>query len=235
MTSDVVVVQARLGSHRLPGKVLEPVGSRTVLEHVVRRCREADVGEVVVARPEGDERLAGECVRIGVRQVAGSEQDVLLRYLTAAVETRAERVVRITADCPMIDPGVIATAVRRMEGHRYLTCEGYPRGIGDVEVVDVQALEEAAARATDPYEREHVTPYVRDNPDRFPSLTVVAPADLRRPDLRVCVDEPADLAVVRRLHALVGEDESIDARRVIELLDQHPDIRMLNAHVVQRS
>jgi len=196
----VVLLQARLGSERLPGKVLEPIAGATLLAHCVRRLQSAAVGPVVVATTTvpADDAIEAEAQRLKVPVFRGSEQDVLSRFVAAAAGVGAEFVVRATADNPAVDP---ASAVRLIEalraGHADHAVEaGLPYG-STVEAVTTTALRDAAARTSDPADREHVTPYVRRAGSGFKCLTLTAPAGVHRPDLRFTVDTAADLAYMR--------------------------------------
>ena len=235
----VGVIQARVGSTRLPAKVLAEVGGATMLERVVSRAgRAATLDEVVVAIPDGvtDDCLVEVCARIGVTAVRGSEDDVLDRYLAAASTTSADVVVRITSDCPLVDSQVVDEVVRTFHGHRpdyaantLRRC--WPRGL-DVEAVDRGALETAGREAREPYERVHVTPYLYRHPERFRLLPVVGP--FQYGDLRWTVDTADDLAMVREIYAAFGNDDSFGWREVLDLLSRRPEIAAINRGVAQK-
>ncbi|HMQ24518.1 MAG TPA: glycosyltransferase family protein, partial [Acidimicrobiales bacterium] len=169
----VAVVQARMGSTRLPGKVLADLGGRPVLQLMLERLTRAHVDRLVVAtsnRP-GDDPVADLAEALGVPVVRGSEADVLGRFLLALDRFPADDVVRLTADCPLIDPLVVDAAIglHRRTGADYTsnTLERtFPDGL-DVEVVRTEALRVAAAEAERADEREHVTPFVYHRPERF--------------------------------------------------------------------
>lgn len=239
----VGIVQARLGSSRLPGKVLLPIGGRPMIDVVVSRLRRAHrLDDVVVATGAGhlDDEVAAWCDRAAVPCVRGSEDDVLARFALAARTHDADVVVRITADCPLVDPDVVDLAVDHLIGDEadYVLIgndTGLPLGV-NAEVIRRWALDEAAASATAPFEREHVTPYVRDRRDRFVLRSIEAPPELRRPGYRLTVDEQADLDLVR---SLVGELDvdpvQLDIASVVALLDRRPDLVAVNRTIVQRS
>lgn len=239
----VAVVQARLGSSRLPGKVLREIGGRPMSALVVERLRRAAlVDGVVVATSDGevDDELAAWCVDSGIEVVRGSEDDVLARFARAASVTDADIVVRVTADCPFVDHGVIDAAIAEL--HRtdadYVLIgndTGLPLGI-NAEVIRRTALDRAAAEATEPFEREHVTPHLRNHPTRFVLRLVDPPAGLRRPHYRLTVDEPADLRMVRALVDALGTDPvEVGLAEIVDLLDRRPDLVEINAGVGQRS
>jgi spore coat polysaccharide biosynthesis protein SpsF len=235
----IAVIQARTGSQRLPGKVLMPLGSRTVLDYVVMRCRQSRrLGEVVVATTvsASDDAVCAAAERLDVPFLRGPDSDVLARYLKAADEFDAEDIMRITADCPLIDPTVI-DAVVDLDAADYAAYEGYPNGVGAAELVRVSALRRAAAETTpaDQYYREHVTTYFVDHPEKFRVSIASAPAPCRRPELRLSIDEAADLDVVRHVCAHFGERLDFTTGEIIAFLDEHPEVAALNANVRQKT
>lgn len=238
MTRIVGVIQARLGSERLPRKVLATVDGATVLEHVLARCRQAaGIDDWVVAVPAGDDDLIRSATDLGARIFAGDEHDVLRRFVGAATRYDADDVVRITADCPLIDPRLISDAVVRWRlcACDYLSYDGYPRGTGDIEVVSARALRRADAECTDAAHREHVTMHIYTRPG-YTVVREVAPSDLHRPDLRVCVDQPEDLEVVRLLaRSAKPAGAMLTVADVIRTLDEHPEWRRINSGVPQRT
>jgi spore coat polysaccharide biosynthesis protein SpsF (cytidylyltransferase family) len=198
----IVVIQARMGAKRFPGKVLAPLSGRPVIDHVIARAREAAVGRVVVAMPNTDENgPLASWLADGIPWYAGSESDVLARY-SEAVERlmpEAEVVVRITADCPLVDPLTIANMVDRFHamGALYLGRTNAPDG-NDVEVF-MAALLYAAQRNAGPDEREHVTTWMRKQTD---AVELTGTEDLS--DVKYSVDTVEDLAVCERLIAECG-------------------------------
>ncbi len=243
-----VVVQARMGSTRLPGKVLARVQGDTLLGHLLRRLsRSTTVAAVVVAAPEGpeDEAVLEEARRLAAGTFAGSEEDVLSRYLGAARQFDLDPVVRVTADCPLLDPKVVDAAVARfLERSRTgspvdVVTNGrpgartYPRGL-DVEVVALRALEDAdRLLAPDAPEREHVTQYLYRNPDRYRFEDLKLPFDLSF--LRWTVDTREDLDLVREIYdELYAADPSFGMNDVLALLGRRPELLALNAHVRQK-
>ncbi len=233
----VAVVQARLGSQRLPGKVLLPLGERSLVAHLVGSLQSVEgLDEIVLAVPRGDDALVAAGVALGVEVIQGSRQDVLARYALASVRTEADAVVRVTADCPLLDPDLVSLAVAdyRRAPCDYLTLEGYPRGTGDVEIASADAIWWAHRDAEDLFEREHVMPHLVRRPDRFRCRTLPAPVPLRRPDLRVCVDQQEDLDLVCQLVALAGPPP-LPVEVIVSILDEHPELVAINAAVEQRS
>ena len=219
----LVILQARMGSSRLPGKVLAPLGHRSVLAQCVERLRAAQVGEVVVAtttRPE-DEAIVAEAGAIGVEVMRGPVDDVLGRFVAAAAGWTGAYVVRATADNPFVDIDGAARLLRLLDaGADYAVEEGLPVGAA-VEAMRTEVLREAGASATTPYDREHVTPFIRQSADRFDVRSVPAPFDLRRPALRVTVDTREDLQFVRSLVHQAGDAPLIPLGAIIALADHY--------------
>jgi glutamate-1-semialdehyde 2,1-aminomutase len=228
----VAVVQARLGSVRMPSKVLSEVLGRPLLGHLIERLRRAPrVDEIVLAIPDSGEndRLAAYGDELGIRVVRGSESDVLDRFQAAAVAADATIVVRITGDCPMVDPYVVEQVVGRLLDGDYeyaSTGEAFPDGF-DVEVFTASALQAAWAEATSTYDREHVTPFIRRD-ERVRRLKLSRVPDLS--NIRLTLDEPIDLEVIRGVFEFFGRDDfTLDD--VTELVELHPDLFMANEAV----
>ena len=238
MTAGVVaVIQARLRSSRLPGKVLEDLAGRPVLAWVAEACQRAQqVDEVIITIPEGDAPLAALAGDLGIDVVEGPEHDLLRRYQLAAERSDAATIVRVTADCPLLDPAVIDDCVRTFarEPVDYQEARGYPRGAGDADVIRAPSLLAVDPADASDHEREHVGPWFLEPTHRAEVRYHDAPPEMRRPDLRVCVDEPADLQLVRALVER-SHGQPIDVATLIEMLDADDALREINAHVRQRS
>jgi len=204
-----IILQARLGSSRLPRKALASIAGQTILEHCLRRLMFAGVAPVVLAttdRPE-DQALAAVAQHMGAGVFRGDACDVLGRFVAAAEEFGFDHIVRATADNPGTDiqaPGRVLAALRIAEAD-YVYEQGLPYGAA-VEGVTREALVRAAQEATRPDDREHVTTYVRRNSHLFCVVQLAAPAPLRRPDVRLTVDTAEDLAHVRALFERTGHD-----------------------------
>lgn len=205
-----IILQARYGSSRLRGKALAPLGGHSILEHCLRRLIRAGVARVVLATTTQaeDNDLAAIATRLGAGVYRGDRDDVLRRFSDAARTFDLDPVIRATADNPAVDvqaPGRVIAALRHT-GADYLREEGLPLGAA-VEGMTADALHRAARLAADPYDREHVTPFMMKRRDLFRVTCVDAPAPLRRPGLRLTVDTADDLAWVRELFARTGSDE----------------------------
>jgi len=236
----VAIIQARMGSTRLSGKVLMEISGQSMLAWVVNRTRRArKIDEVVVATSLSprDDVIAAECNTFGVSIFRGSENDVLDRYYRAADEFQADIVVRITSDCPLIDPVVIDGVVGEFNStvvdYASNTLErGYPRGL-DVEVFSQVALEEAWRRADRPHERVHVTPYIHGNPDQFRLHSVLCEDD--HSDLRWTVDTTADLQVVRGITEALGGRDDFGWQDALEIVQRNPHLADINRLVRQKA
>ena len=234
----IAIIQARMGSTRLPGKVLADVGGRSMLARVCDRAGRATlVDRVVVATTllPGDRPIVDECNRLAVACFRGSERDVLDRYHQAATAHAADAVVRITADCPLIEPEVIDQVVRaflkkRPDYAANTLRRTWPRGL-DTEVISGPALARACREATQPHERAHVTPYVYQHPESFRVLSVTGGNDFS--DGRWTVDTSEDLELVRAVYRRLA-GERFSWRGVWRLLTREPAIAELNRHVRQR-
>jgi spore coat polysaccharide biosynthesis protein SpsF len=235
----VGIIQARMGSSRLPGKVLADISGHPMLWHVVGRTRSAQtLDQVVVATTTepADDVIAAFCRECGVDCFRGGEEDVLDRYYRAARTHAAEAVVRITSDCPLIDPEIVDKTVRAFlaEQPDYASngvVRTYPRGL-DTEVMTVSALEAAWREARQPYQRTHVTPYIYENPDRFRILSVTGDQDYSA--YRWTVDTPEDLELVRAVYAEF-EGDSFLLNDVVMLMEREPDLTQINRSVVQKA
>lgn len=209
----VAIIQARMTSKRLPGKVLMDIRGEPALAHMIDRVRMAKrVQRLLVATTTNatDDAVVELCARLGVEMFRGDETDVLGRYLGAAEKARAPAIMRLTADCPMIDPDVLDQAVDTFASGAFdyvsnCNVRTFPDGL-DVEVFTIDALREANTKAEHPFLREHVTPYIRGIRPQFGAGAfrighILAPADFSH--VRWTLDTPTDLAVIRELIALL--------------------------------
>lgn len=231
----VAIVQARVGSTRLPAKVLMPLAGRPMVAHVLDRMRGiAGVDMVVAAVPDlpEDDDLAATCERHGALVVRGSSIDVLSRFAKAADATHADVVLRVTADCPLLSPSVSTRVLAEFESCDYASNtlrRTYPRGL-DTEVFTASALHAANAEATDPIEREHVTPFIYRRPERFRLRHVVNGTDLA--DRRWTVDTADDMSFAVAVYDSLGAD--FEMTDVLELLERCPEIAALNRDTMQK-
>lgn len=237
----VAIIQARMGSTRLPGKVLMDLAGEPMLARVVNRClRAATLHEVVVAATTqpADEAIAKLCAERTWPCFRGSEDDVLDRYYRAALEHKADVVVRITSDCPLIDPAVVDLVVREFirrqpevaYASNVVSSRTFPRGL-DTEVMQFAALERAWKEDNNPAWREHVTPYLSEVEGRFPVHCVTNEGDYS--SQRWTVDTPEDFELVQLIYKHFGHDR-FSWREVLAILEQHPEWLEINRHIVQK-
>ena len=224
----VAIVQARLGSTRLPGKVLKPLGTRSLIGVLLERLsRSKEIDEVLVATSATaiNTPLEAHVRSLGFGCFRGDESDVLDRYFRAATASGADVVVRVTGDCPLIDPDLVDEVVRRFKATNadYTSNTSpptFPDGL-DTEVFTYAALEQAAREATEPYDREHVTPYLRRG-EGFARSVFQGDDDFS--SLRWTVDELADYEVVRRVFDHFAPDIHFGWRQVLDLQHDRPEI-----------
>jgi spore coat polysaccharide biosynthesis protein SpsF len=239
MTRTVAIVQARTGSTRLPGKILLPLLGTPVLAHVVDRLRCAQLlDDVVVATTvlPGDDAVAELAAANGWPVTRGSEDDLVSRYLDAAHAHSADRIVRITSDCPLIDPDLVDDVVRALGPRVDYTSNSLaprttPRGL-DAEACTIEALERVDREDHDPASREHATPYLYRNPDVFRIVRV----DLERDwsEHRWTLDTPEDYELLTRIFEGIGRPD-FGWREVLAIVEAHPEWSELNRHVRQKT
>jgi spore coat polysaccharide biosynthesis protein SpsF len=233
----VAIIQARMGSTRLPGKVMMKLANKTVLEHVVQRVGKSDeVDEIVIAttNKKDDDLIVREAERLGVKYYRGSEEDVLSRYYYAAKENRADIVVRITSDCPMIDSDLINNIISLFKISRcdYLSNtlkRTYPRGL-DCEVFSFETLAIAFHNAMKKYQREHVTPYIYENEHIFNIQQFMDSED--HSYLRCTLDTKEDYEAISRTLEAIKEDYNY--KDLVSFLNSHPEITKINMDIVQK-
>jgi len=232
----VAIIQARMGSGRCPGKVMAEVGGRPMLDHVVRRAQQATTIELVVVatsdRPS-DDAIADFCAQHSISCIRGSEDDVLDRYYQASKAFDVDPIVRLTADCPLLDPAVIDSVVRTFRAGDYDYVSNaleptYPDGL-DTEVFGFGVLEKAWREASRMTEREYPTSYIFEHPTRFRLHNVRNDVDLS--NLRWTVDEPKDLEFVRRIYGELGPEPSFGMQEILDLLRRHPELATINAGI----
>ncbi len=238
----VAIIQARMGSTRLPGKVMKDLCGKTVLAHDIERVKQSKfIQEIVVATTtsEKDGSLVREALNNGVKVYRGSEEDVLSRYYEAAVESNADTVVRITSDCPLIDPFIIDRVVNCYIENDYdlvtnagldWTQRTYPRGL-DVEVFSFNILKEAHEKAKKPYQREHVTPYIYENSENI----FYYKNDVDYSKYRWTLDTEEDFELIKAIYkALYKGKHDFYFYDLLELLEKQPQLSKINEHVNQK-
>lgn len=222
----IAIVQARLGSKRFPNKVLKEVNNSSLIELLLKRLSLAkEVDEIVVATTTSpiDDRLQFVVENLGFKVFRGSDSDVLDRYLHAAEDCGAETIVRITGDCPLIDPKLVDSCIAefRMGNFQYLSNSNppsFPDGL-DTEVFSIESLRNAAKNATDSYDREHVTPFIRKGLSHFCGTFH---SEIDYSNYRWTVDEYQDYIVVENIFKYFSPKIDFDWKAIIDLQESHP-------------
>lgn len=237
-----IIIQARMTSTRLPGKVLMPVMGKPLLEYQIERLQRvlrADDIIIATTTKKSDQPIADLAERLGIKVFRGSEEDVLSRYFGAAQENCIDVVVRITSDCPLIDPvlvdDIIATYQNNSESCDYVSnclIRTFPRGM-DTEVFPFRLLEKAYWEANEQPYREHVTPYIYEDNQRFRLLNVAFQRD--ESHQRWTVDTPEDFILIERiLETLYPINPLFELEEVLALMFIHPDWAEINSQIEQK-
>lgn len=238
----VAIIQARMSSSRLPGKVLMELEGRTALEWVVRAARaipNVDAAVVATSEDASDDAIVAWCAAHGVGCHRGPLDDVLGRYLVAARAENADVVLRLTADCPLLDPHVCGDVValflrERLDYASNLSPPSWPDGLS-CEVMTRAALEEAGAEAARAYEREHVTPFIRDHRHRFRQQGMPCPVAGVGHE-RWTLDEERDLVLLRELARRLPDTSRPPAwTEVLAIVEAEPSLREINAGIVRNA
>jgi spore coat polysaccharide biosynthesis protein SpsF len=241
----VAIIQARMNSTRLPGKVMKNLCGHSVLAHVVQRVKECSLlDEIVVATTisAADDAIDSECQKLNVHCFRGSESDVLERYYLAAQEYEARVIIRVTSDCPLFDPMLLHEMLeyfslqvsKKLSIDYYSNCleRSYPRGL-DAEIFTYQALEKAFLNAEQAYEKEHVTPYIYQHPEVFALHSKINALDLSF--CRWTLDTDEDWKLIREIYnALYIDGELFTTEEVFNLMERRPELPLLNVHVHQK-
>ena len=239
----VITIEARMRSTRLPGKVLLPVLGEPMLARMIERLRRVDRAHGIVVATTvhaADDPIVALAERLGVAVFRGSEEDVLERVLGAAEANGAELIVETTADCPLIDPAVIDQLIHTFETNPVDYCANvltptYPRGL-DAQVFPTSVLADVAARTTDPADREHVSLYIYEHPERYRLLNVASGLPASVADLRLTVDTPDDFTLITRIYqALYPTNPRFGLADILELIRREPELVGINQHVRQKA
>jgi len=239
MTNIVGIVQARVGSTRLPNKVIKKLGNKTIIEILLNRLTKSKtINRIVIATTtkKEDDIIEKIALNSGFEVFKGSEKDVLDRYYNAAIEYNAGIIVRITADNPLTDVDLIDSQVESLieSSYDYVTAKGIILGLGS-EVFTLNTLKKAWENAKEKYQREHVTPYIYENPEMF-KLGYVNPPDLlKREDIRLTIDTIEDFKLYQELYNHLGDLENADIQKIIKFLDKNPKIKEINLKVRQKN
>lgn len=235
----IAVIQARISSTRLPGKILKKIEGKTILEHVINRVKAAkNLDDVIVATTvkKEDLEIVKLCAGLGISVFCGSEDDVLDRYYQTARLFKANHIVRITSDCPLIDFKIIddVTDLYFKEKVDYVSNtipETFPDG-EDVEVFSLKVLKTAWKNAKMSSEREHVTPYIKNNPNIFKIVNLKFNINLN--NKRWTIDEPEDFEFIKIIYKnLYSEDSLFGMRKILNFLKKHPEIEKINKNIIR--
>lgn len=239
-----IIIQARMGSSRLPGKTLKNLNGKPLLWHVYNRCKASKYADIVViatTTDKSDDQIEKFCKRYKIPYFRGGVDHVLSRYYEVAKKYKIDVIARVTADCPLVDP---TTIDRVFKAYTDQKCDyvsnivpgerTFPRGL-DVEVFSFSALEKAYREATENIETEHVTPYIWQNKNNQYNLgkIVTAPKELDR-SYRLTVDYPEDFALIDAIYGNFRNYKLVPVAKAIKFLDRHPEITSINADCEQK-
>ncbi len=234
------IIQARMGSSRLPGKVMKKVLDKSLLEYQIERLQKSiNIDEIIIAAPSSihDQPIVDLGKKMNVKTFTGSETNVLERFYLAASKYSCEHIVRLTGDCPLIDPAVVDQCVSFYKANSYdyvsnTLTRTFPRGM-DTEVFSFSLLEEAYDRASKDFEKEHVTPYFYTQKGKFNIGQFENKKDLSH--LRLTVDTAADFRLVKWvIEKLYPIKPDFILNDIVELLNAHPEIIEINQHINQK-
>lgn len=227
-----------MGSTRLPGKVLKPLGESVVLDYVVQRCREIRVDEVIVATStlDQDDHIVTWCKENNVAYYRGSEDDVLSRYVECARLHSPDYVIRVTSDCPFVDYEMANEMVDlvKKQPADYVTIKGnLPRGLA-VELFSWSSIQYIDKYGKKPRHREHVTYYGYEFHNEFHYNEFEASHDVLKPELRITLDTLEDYQLCQKVAEHFQGNMRISAKEVVQYLSEHPEVANINAHIEQK-
>jgi spore coat polysaccharide biosynthesis protein SpsF len=242
MNDVIAIVQARMGSTRLPGKVLLDLAGQPMLVRDIERIRRAKkIDDIVIATTTNptDDKIISLCIENEWNYFRGSEDDVLDRYYRAAREYHVKTIVRITSDCPLIEPTIVDRIIEKFfalepnidYASNIFPLRTFPRGL-DTEVMSFSVLERCWKEETNSAYREHVTPYIHRHPDKFRISEVNNERDLS--SLRWTVDTPEDFDFVSHVYRYLGEN-TFSWTDVLDLLQEHPELLEINKDIKQKA
>lgn len=240
----VCLVQARVGSTRLPGKILKEICGKTILHHEIdrlKKCKEIDEIVIATTDKEDDDKIVNEAKKLSVKYFRGSENDVLSRFYYAAKENNADIIVRVTSDCPCIDFEILDKMLiyfkekykeKQVDYLSNTIKRTYPRGY-DIEIFTFSALEKSYINAEKEYEREHVTPYIYDKTNNFLKLSFENKEDYS--NYRVTLDTIEDFIVIKNIFEnLYYKNPYFKLNDVVQYLNNNLHIVDINKHIEQK-
>lgn len=240
----VCLVQARVGSTRLPGKILKEICGKTILHHEIdrlKKCKEIDEIVIATTDKEDDDKIVNEAKKLSVKYFRGSENDVLSRFYYSAKENNADIIVRVTSDCPCIDFEILDKMLiyfkdkykeKQIDYLSNTINRTYPRGY-DIEIFTFSALEKSYINAKKEYEREHVTPYIYDKTNNFLKLSFENKDDYS--EYRVTLDTIEDFIVIKNIFEnLYYKNPYFKLNDVVQYLNNNLHIVDINKHIEQK-
>lgn len=239
----VAIIEARMRSSRLPGKVLKPILGRPMLALMIERLQRSsrlDAISIATTADESCDEIATLANELHVGCYRGSEDDVLDRVLKTAKHAKADLIVELTGDCPLLDPVIVDCVIEAFLANKVDYCsngliETYPRGM-DVQVFPVSVLERVADLTDQPEDREHVSLYIYEHPDMFQLLNVESKLPGGSGDIRLTVDTEEDFELVRHIfEELYSVKPAFGLQDILDLLSRRPDLRAINRHVRQKA
>lgn len=237
----ISTIEARMTSTRLPGKVLLPANGKPMLGHLVNRLKQVkSVDEIVLATTinKTDDCLAEFAGENAISCFRGSEEDVMSRVIGAGEAAKADILVEITGDCPLIDPLLVEQAIQLyLHNDCDYVCPGksYPAGIGSVQVYPLEILKRSAAMTDDPLVHEHVTLHIRRNKDLFKHLYMIAAPDQWLPGLELVLDEQKDYEILKKVIEYFGDEKPYcSCREIVELFKSKPEWLAINRDVKRK-
>jgi len=241
MSRIIAIVEARMSSSRLPGKVLLPALGTPMLGHLINRLKSVkSIDDIIIATTVNDADLpiVNFSKEIGVHCFRGSEENVMARAIAAAEVMRADIIVEITGDCPIIDPDIVEQTIQMYiyndadyvsNGH----IRSYPDGM-DTQVFSLEIIKKSASMTNNALDQEHVTLHIRNNPEVFSHLHLLAPPSLCWPELGLTLDEEADYKLLKKIIETIGVDNSLfGCSEVISFLKEYPEFVDINKSVIR--
>ena len=239
----LIIAQARMTSTRLPGKVMKIVCGKPLLEHFINRLKRVkSADQIVIATTinDIDNQIVDLCKKLDISYYRGSEEDVLGRYYEAAVEYGGDIIIRITSDCPVIDPEVVDYLINfytnNIEKYDYVSNtlkRTYPQGM-DSEIISFDTLKEAHFNAYDPFDREHVTPFIKSSSSRYSLKNIEYKTNLSH--YRLTVDTSEDLELIKRIFKeLYFRNPEFKMEDILTVLKANSEWQSINSHVINKS
>lgn len=238
----VAIIEARMTSSRLPGKVLMEVLGKPILHYLVARLKQVHLlDEIVLATTTNstDDSLVDFANNENIKCYRGSENDVMARVVGAAESVEADLIVEITGDCPIIDPNIIEQVIQTYINNNFdyvnnVNVRSYPDGM-DVQVFSLNVLKKSLKMTNDILDHEHVTLHIRNHPEIFSHLNLVAPKNLWWPELGLTLDERSDFELLKKIIEYFSDNNFFDCYEVIKLLRDRSDLVSINEKVVRNS